>query len=194
MSGMKMAKPSEKDIECGGKLLQILNAIDGRFGGPFPTEGPDDLLELLEIEEIDFDADNAEHLQALYNSLAALLRTSASFHNRIIAGMCYVIMWDKNEIVDPNSDTLDLHPRFKAAAGSTTCEPDSALAADLLSALEASTREMIAERDCFYEGCSNDEGDIPDDEDRHALSDMNAAIDRNQAVIARAKHDKSRAS
>ncbi|MDP2141339.1 MAG: hypothetical protein Q8L20_11060 [Gammaproteobacteria bacterium] len=180
-----MAKPSEKDIECGGKLMQILNAIDGRFGGPFPTDGPEDLLALLGDDE--FDSDRVEHLQALYNSLAALLRTSASFHNRIIAGMCYVIMYDKNEIIDPDSDTLDLHPRFKAPADSAVPEPDATLAVDLLSALEASTREMIAERDCFYEGCSNDEGVIPDDEDRDALSDMDAAIDRNQAVIARAK-------
>jgi hypothetical protein len=36
---MKMAKASAKDIEAAGSLMQILETIDGRFGGPFATEG-----------------------------------------------------------------------------------------------------------------------------------------------------------
>jgi hypothetical protein len=75
--------------------------------------GPDSLDAALTDES--FDPDNIEHLQALYNSLARLLRTSPSFYGRVIGGMCYVIMWDQNQIVDPNSDTLDLHPRITEA-------------------------------------------------------------------------------
>ena len=110
---MKMAKAREKDIEAAGDLLNILNTIDGRFGGPWPTDGPESLEQA--IGEDSFDADIAEHLQGLYNSLASLLRRVPNFHGRVIGGMCYVILYDKNQIVDPESDCLELHPRLTAA-------------------------------------------------------------------------------
>lgn len=111
---MKIAKASKRDIDAAGELLSILNAIDAQFGGPFLHEdAPEDLLELL--GDGDFDPDNQLHLQVLYNHLARLLDKVPSFHNRIIGGMCYVIMYEANEIVDPDSDVLDLHPKLKAA-------------------------------------------------------------------------------
>lgn len=107
---MKMAKPSEKDIDAGGELYALLNQIDGRFGGPLSVEGPESLDEA--IGDDDFDPTETDHLRGLYNSLAKLLRENAGFHCRVIADMCYVVMYEKNQIVDPDSDTLDLHPRF----------------------------------------------------------------------------------
>lgn len=106
---MKMAKASEHDIDAAGELLQVLNAIDedNRFGGA-PLFGVPDFFDISE----EFDSFETEHLQALYNKLMQLMRAQPSFHNRVIGGMCYVIMYDQNKIVDPVSDYLDLHPRF----------------------------------------------------------------------------------
>lgn len=114
---MKMAKPSARDIEAAEELLQILQLIDARFGGPWPNpDAGNSLSELLQDGEEEFDCDNTTHLQTLYNNLARLLRTTPAFYGRVISGMCHVIMYDKNQIIDPESDCIDLHPRFAAAA------------------------------------------------------------------------------
>lgn len=114
---MKMAKPSARDIEAAEELLQILQMIDARFGGPWANpEAGDSLSELLQDGEEEFDCDNTLHLQTLYNNLARLLRTAPNFHGRVISGMCHVIMYEKNEILDPESDCIDLHPRFQQMA------------------------------------------------------------------------------
>lgn len=114
---MKMAKASERDIDAAGELLNLLNEIDTKFNGPWPTDGPDSLHEAIGNGE--FDADNHKHLQALYNNLAALLRRAPNFHGRVIGGMCYVILYDKNEIVDPDADTIELHPKLQAGLQDT---------------------------------------------------------------------------
>lgn len=114
---MKMAKPSARDIEAAEELLQILQLIDARFGGPWANpEAGDNLSELLQDGEEEFDCDNTTHLQTLYNNLARLLRTTPAFYGRVISGMCHVIMYEKNEILDPDSDCIDLHPRFALMA------------------------------------------------------------------------------
>ena len=103
---MKMTKPSRSDLDAGMDLLGILNTIDTRFGGPWPTEGPQSLDDL----EDDFDCDDAGHQQALYNSLARLLRTAPGFAGRVIFGMCGVICYEKNLFLDPAQDVLAMHP------------------------------------------------------------------------------------
>lgn len=114
---MKMAKPSARDIEAAEELLQILQLIDARFGGPWANpEAGDSLSELLQAGKEEFDCDNTTHLQTLYNNLARLLRTTPAFYGRVISGMCHVIMYEKNEILDPESDCIDLHPRFQQMA------------------------------------------------------------------------------
>lgn len=114
---MKMAKPSARDIKAAEELMQVLQLIDARFGGPWanPNAG-ESLSQLLEDGEESFDCDNETHLQTLYNNLAHLLRTAPNFYGRVISGMCHVIMYEKNEILDPTSDTIDLHPRFAQLA------------------------------------------------------------------------------
>lgn len=109
---MKMAKASEKDIDAAGELHQILSLIDERFGGPYPIDGVTESLE-EKLGEDSFDPYETGHLQALYSNLAKLLRTQPNFYGRVIGGFCYVIMYDKNQIVDLDSDFLDLHPRFQ---------------------------------------------------------------------------------
>jgi hypothetical protein len=112
---MKQAKPTERDIDAAGELLQVLEAIDARWSGPWPIDGvPEDLPKFLEDEDEAFDCDNRAHLRVLYNHLARLLRKTPNFHGRVIGGMCYVICWDRNCILDPAQNVLDLHPDLRA--------------------------------------------------------------------------------
>lgn len=115
---MHMAKPSEQDIEAADELHQILMAIDTRGGGPWPTQGPKDLPSAIGEDEFgwntdNFDADRTEHLHGLYNHLAKLLREAPNFYGRVLGGMCHVICWDKNRILDPELDHLELHPDIR---------------------------------------------------------------------------------
>lgn len=114
---MKMAKPSARDIEAAEELHQVLQLIDARFGGPFQNhEAGNDLAELLDNGDNAFDSDNLQHLQTLYNHLARLLRNAPNFYGRVIGGMVWVIMNEANQILDPESDCIDLHPRFQQMA------------------------------------------------------------------------------
>jgi hypothetical protein len=107
---MKMAKPSERDIEAAGDLMSILTDIDR---GYFP--------ERLAKEDspLFFDEEDPEHLRAFYDAVKATLDKGPGYPGRVIGGMCYVIMWDENGIVDPASDTIDLHPRIVKALQAT---------------------------------------------------------------------------
>lgn len=108
---MKMAKPSEKDIDAAGKLAQILNTLDE--ANRWNCAALPDVPEFFQIiDEEDFDPEKRLHLESLYNAIVTLMHEQPSFQNRVIGGMCYVIMYDKNEIIDPDSDCIDLHPRF----------------------------------------------------------------------------------
>lgn len=114
---MKMAKPTARDIEAAEELHQVLQMIDARFGGPFQNhEAGDDLAMLLDNGDNAFDSDNLQHLQTLYNQLARLLRTAPNFYGRVIGGMCWVIMNEANQILDPDANVIDLHPRFQQMA------------------------------------------------------------------------------
>lgn len=118
---MKMAKPSPADIKAAEELHQVLQLIDARFGGPFSIpETGQSLAELLHEGEDAFDSDNLTHLQTLYNHLARLLRTAPNFYGRVIGGMLWVIMNEANEILDPASDVIDLHPRIAQLQDRTT--------------------------------------------------------------------------
>jgi hypothetical protein len=108
---MKMVKPSSRDLDAGIELLSVLNAIDGRFGGPWPNcDCPDSISDIGD----EFDCDDVNHLRALYNSLAKLLRTAPGFAGRVIFGMCGVICYHKNLFLDPGVNYLELHPDVHA--------------------------------------------------------------------------------
>lgn len=100
---MKMAKPSQQDIDAAGNAMSILNTIDR---GNYPkTEGQTDAPDW-------FDEDDPEHLRRFYDAMKATLDAGPGWPGRVIGGMCYVIMFEENEILDPARDTLDLHPKF----------------------------------------------------------------------------------
>lgn len=62
-----------------------------------------------------------------------------------------------------------------------------AAAPELLSFVEKMERMLICERDCYYEGCSAPDGDVPDQHDKDILKSMDADIDEARALIAKAK-------
>ncbi len=58
---------------------------------------------------------------------------------------------------------------------------------DLLTALKETAAFVIANRDAFYEGCSDGEGHVPYAEDQECLAKMDKIIGRAQAVITEAE-------
>ncbi|MBT9493891.1 MAG: hypothetical protein IV107_16450 [Paucibacter sp.] len=102
---MKMTKASEKDIDAAGNAMSVLNDISS---GYCPArDGEDDAPTF-------FDPDDKAHLRKFYDLMNATLDAAPGWPGRVIGGMCYVILFDKNEIVDPAADTLEIHPRFAA--------------------------------------------------------------------------------
>jgi hypothetical protein len=119
---VKMAKPSERDIEAAGDLMSILHDIDK---GYYPERGAKENAPTF------FDEEDPEHLRAFYDAVKATLDKGPGYPGRVIGGMCYVIMWDKNEIVDPAADVIELHPRLVEALsfqGATTLAAKDVLA------------------------------------------------------------------
>lgn len=106
---MKMAKASEKDIDAAGDAMSVLNDISS---GYYPARGDG-----CERQPTFFDEDDPKHLRHFFNLIQATLNAAPGWPGRVIGGMCYVILFDKNEIVDPAADVLELHPRFAAIQG-----------------------------------------------------------------------------
>jgi hypothetical protein len=105
---MKMAKATEQDIDAAGKAMAVLQTIASRY---YPgREGEEDAPTF-------FDADNPDHLRRFYEEVNATLDASPGWPGRVIGGMCYVILYPVNQIVAPDSDCLELHPRFAGSAG-----------------------------------------------------------------------------
>nr|WP_314540037.1 hypothetical protein [uncultured Massilia sp.] len=146
---MKMAKPSQADIDAAGDLMVLLDQIDR---GDVP--GASDANNVSEF----FDDDNIEHLRAFYLAVKATLDAAPGYQGRVIAGMCYVIMYEENEIVDPASRVLDLHPKLVAALQ----------AHDALQSIAA--RDVLVERGRQVEA----EGYDPDHDDAHVSDEIAA--------------------
>lgn len=44
-------------------------------------------------------------------------------------------------------------------------------------------RQVIAERDCFYDGCSLADGSVPDPDDQRELKELDELIDEGRRVF-----------
>lgn len=100
---MKMAKPSARDIDAAGDLMALLSDLSRGYYPDRDADGP-----------TYFDSDDFEHLKRLHQLIESLLERAPGFPGRVIGGMCYVICWDHNCILDPAQDVLDLHPDLRA--------------------------------------------------------------------------------
>lgn len=95
---MKMSKASEQDMNSALTLCTLLNQVeDGYYPG---TEDDGNLF---------FDPDNYTHLRVFYDQAMACLRAAPGGIVRVVAGMHTIL---HNEILDPDADTLELHPRL----------------------------------------------------------------------------------
>ena len=91
---MKMAKPKPADMAAAAALASLMNETFSNrcIGGCDPTE--------------------YSYLQRLYERLEEInMKGSIS---RVIWGM-HTVMQPENEVVDPDSNTLQLHPKILTA-------------------------------------------------------------------------------
>ncbi len=102
-----MAKASDQDINAAGDAMFVLSNISS---GYYPARNGEEDAPTF------FDPDDPEHLRLFYDLMNATLDASPGWPGRVIGGMCFVILYDKNQIIDPEADTLQLHPRFTSAA------------------------------------------------------------------------------
>lgn len=107
---MKMARASQTDIEMAMELANALEALSCRWGPAMPQKiaKPASDYEADESFCIDAPADCRRVCEYLIN-----LGRSASLF-RVVMGMA-VLLDPRNELLDPDADTLEAHPRIKAA-------------------------------------------------------------------------------
>jgi hypothetical protein len=143
---MKMAKASEKDIDAAGALMSLLTELDRGYY-PFREDGA----------PMFFDEEDPQHLRKFYDAVKETLDRAPGYPGRVIGGMCFVILYDKNEIVDPAADVIELHPRLVAAL-------------QFQEAAGAAARDVLAERQrqVDREGYSRENDDV------HILGELGA--------------------
>lgn len=100
---MKMAKASERDIEVA---LKLTRAIEDLISGWLPAGMTGDDAESLKW----FDEADAPRV---IEHLVEIAKQASIF--RVVFGMS-VVLDPRNEVVDPNDDTLALHPKHTKAA------------------------------------------------------------------------------
>lgn len=99
---MKMARASDEDIEAAFKVCRILDDLDKRY-----MPGDDD------SEELEFfDRDDADQCRKIVGMLLDATRYTSLF--RVVFGMA-VVLDPRNELLDPDADTIEMHPKIVAA-------------------------------------------------------------------------------
>lgn len=99
---MRMARASAQDLEIAN---QIAGALDQLIDGYVP--------ECVSTSEEDFvwlDVDDAEQCQQVLLKLIDIARGGSMM--RATFGMA-ILLDPRNEILDPSSDCLDLHPKLR---------------------------------------------------------------------------------
>lgn len=103
--GMKMARASERDMDCAIKLAR---AIDDLERGLMPIDPDASDLEQCE----DFDRHEGRDCAHALNLLLDI--ASKGSISRVVWGLC-VLLDPKNNVVDQGCDHIDMHPRIKKA-------------------------------------------------------------------------------
>lgn len=103
---MKVASASKADIDAALRLLGILDALSRGYYPSVAEEGADAPLY--------FDDDNSEHLHHLWVLIRQCLDAAPGFQGRVIFGAA-TLMDPANEVLDPNCDVIELHPRLREA-------------------------------------------------------------------------------
>jgi len=101
---MKMAKATEADLDAALKITQIISDLEKRQM-PSSDEG--------EFEG-HFDRNDPEQCMTALNAILDAAYKGNLF--RVTFGMV-VVLDPRNELVDPDADTLEVHPKVMAALG-----------------------------------------------------------------------------
>lgn len=99
---MKMAKANENDLNAA---LEMCRALDVLEDGYLPAEMTAD------DDGVAYYAD--EHAEKVVEHLVSIFKRASLF--RVCFGMT-VLLDPQNELVDPEADTLEAHPKFSRIA------------------------------------------------------------------------------
>lgn len=102
---MKIAKASEADLEMAMELSQFVEEL---VDGYVPKQAMD-VDDTDDIEWLDFD--DREQLVRVIEALTKIAKKGSIF--RVTFGMA-VVCDSRNELLDPDSDVLELHPKYRA--------------------------------------------------------------------------------
>lgn len=106
---MKMAKATEEDMKAALLLLGILEDVDaGKFPRRTKLHGftdPDD-----------FNEEDPDHLRAFHDRVMTCVKMRPSGISRVIWGFQTIL---DNNILDPDKDVLELHPRLNSLKDAT---------------------------------------------------------------------------
>ncbi len=97
---MRMAKASERDIEMA---LELFRTIEDLMKGYFPYDGEQDVI---------FDPQDHYDCHKAIDLIFEIACRGSLF--RVVFGMA-VVLDPRNEVVDPDSDHLELHPKHQKA-------------------------------------------------------------------------------
>lgn len=102
---VRMAKASERDMDAGYDLMNVLTDLDRGYYPALPDgRKPDDPTW--------FDEDDREHLQHLHRVLKTLIDRAPGFMGRVMGGMSCLLN-PKNAVIDPEADTIEFHPGLR---------------------------------------------------------------------------------
>jgi len=110
---MKMAKASERDLEMAMELSQFVEEL---VDGYVPKQAQDFEAACDSDETVWLDYDDTEQMASIIQALIAITRKGSIF--RVTFGMA-VLCDPANELLDPDADTLEIHPKFAAIGEST---------------------------------------------------------------------------
>ncbi|CAN7638987.1 hypothetical protein [Paraburkholderia terricola] len=102
---MKMAKASSKDLDAA---LDVAGVIENVCGSGYYPSTPDSDAD----DPTFFDPDDREHLRAFYDRVTSIVEPAPGSLFRVVGGLHTIL---HNNIVDPDQDVIELHPRFIAA-------------------------------------------------------------------------------
>lgn len=102
--GMKMAKASREDMDAANEIAGILDNVSSGYY-PSSDDAPDS-------DPTFFDENDRAHLRFLYDRLTSCMERAPGGLFRVTGGF-HTIM--HNDVVNPDDDVLELHPRIVAA-------------------------------------------------------------------------------
>lgn len=103
-NGMKVAKPSPRDLDAALDLLGLLDAISRDYYPTDPSQPDDDAPTFIDHESL-------EHLQHVLQQLRGVLDKAPGFQGRVLFGAA-MLMDPRNRVLNPDLDYIALHPRL----------------------------------------------------------------------------------